>query len=134
VVDVARYDVNDLSEAFLKAMPPAFAAYWTVCKAEGEGLPLVLAVLGNEIRTLYRLAAGLAARVKRLADLMQEASRLGQPPSLVERTLKFPVGTPGLGHARPVPLDRAAKGLLREDAWDELKQLGLALMHRAGPI
>jgi hypothetical protein len=27
-------------------------------------------------------------------------------------------------------LDRAAKGLLREDAWDELKQLGLALMNR----
>ncbi|MCH9684646.1 MAG: hypothetical protein K0V04_24640, partial [Deltaproteobacteria bacterium] len=27
-------------------------------------------------------------------------------------------------------LDRAAKGLLREDAWDELKQLGLNLMQR----
>ena len=130
VVDVARYDVGDLSEAFLKADAARFCRILDGLQAEGEGLPLVLAVVGNEIRTLYRLAAGLA-RGRRLADLMQEARVWDSRQSLVERALKR-AGPERLAWAMTAlaRLDRAAKGLLREDAWDGLKQLGLALMHR----
>lgn len=130
VVDVARYDVGDLSEAFLKADAARFCRILDGLKAEGEGLPLVLAVVGNEIRTLYRLAAGLG-RGRRLADLMQEARVWESRQGLVERALKR-AGPERLAWAMTAlaRLDRAAKGLLKEDAWDELKQLGLALMHR----
>lgn len=130
VVDVARYDVGDLSEAFLKADAVRFCRILDGLKAEGEGLPLVLAVMGNEIRTLYRLASGLA-RGQRLANLMQEARIWESRQGLVERALKR-AGQERLAWAMRAlsRLDRAAKGLLKEDAWDELKQLGLALMHR----
>jgi DNA polymerase-3 subunit delta len=130
VVDVARYDVGDLSEAFLKADAARFCRILDGLKAEGEGLPLVLAVVGNEIRTLYRLATGLA-QGKRLANLMQEARVWDSRQGLVERALKR-AGPERLAWAMRglARLDRAAKGLLKEDAWDELKQLGLALMHR----
>lgn len=128
VVDVARYDVGDLSEAFLKADAARFCRILDGLKAEGEGLPLVLAVVGNEIRTLYRLAAGLS-RGQRLANLMQELRVWDSRQSLVERALKR-AGPERLARAMGglSRLDRAAKGLLKEDAWDELKQLGLALM------
>lgn len=130
VVDVARYDVGDLSEAFLKADAVRFCRILDGLKAEGEGLPLVLAVVGNEIRTLYRIASGLA-RGQRLANLMQEARVWDSRQGLVERALKR-AGPERLAWAMRAlsRLDRAAKGLLKEDAWDELKQLGLALMHR----
>ncbi len=130
VADLARYDVGDLSEAFLKADAARFCRILDGLKAEGEGLPLVLAVVGNEIRTLYRLAAGLG-RGRRLADLMQEARVWESRQGLVERALKR-AGPERLAWAMTAlaRLDRAAKGLLKEDAWDELKQLGLALMHR----
>ncbi len=130
VVDVARYDVGDLSEAFLKADAARFCRILDGLKAEGEGLPLVLAVVGNEIRTLYRLATGLS-QGKRLANLMQEARVWESRQGLVERALKR-AGPERLAWAMRglARLDRAAKGLLKEDAWDELKQLCLALMHR----
>lgn len=130
VADVARYDVSDLSEAFLKADAARYCRILDGLRAEGEGLPLVLAVVGNEIRTLYRLANGLA-RGQRLANLMQEARVWDNRQGLVERALKR-AGPERLAWAMAAlaRLDRAAKGLLREDAWDGLKQLGLALMHR----
>lgn len=130
VADVARYDVGDLSEAFLKADAARFCRILDGLKAEGEGLPLVLAVFGGEVRTLYRLAAGLS-RGERLQGLMAALRVWESRQGLLERALKradparlaWAMG----GLAR---LDRAAKGLLREDAWDELKQLGLVLMQR----
>jgi DNA polymerase III subunit delta len=130
VVDVARYDVGDLSDAFLKADAARFCRILDGLRAEGEGLPLVLAVVGSEIRTLYRLAGGLA-RGQRLGPLMQEARVWESRQGLVERALKR-AGPERLAWAMTAMarLDRAAKGLLKEDAWDELKQLGLALMQR----
>ena len=130
VTDVARYDVADLSESFLKGDAARFCRVLDGLRAEGEALPFVLAVLGGEVRTLYRLAAGLA-RGERLPALMQAARVWDSRQGLVERALqraglaKLAWAMRGLSR-----LDRAAKGLLREDTWDELKQLGLALMNK----
>jgi DNA polymerase-3 subunit delta len=130
VTDVARYDVADLSESFLKGDAARFCRVLDGLQAEGEALVFVLAVFGGEVRTLYRLAAGLE-RGERLPALMQAARVWDSRQSLVERALqradsgKWAWAMRGLSR-----LDRAAKGLLREDAWDELKQLGLALMNK----
>jgi DNA polymerase-3 subunit delta len=128
VADVARYDVGDLSEAFLKGDASRFCRILDGLKAEGEGLPLVLAVFGAEVRTLYRLAAGLA-RGERLPGLMAAMKIWESRQGLLERALKR-ADLARLARAMEslARLDRAAKGLLREDAWDALKQLGLALM------
>jgi len=130
VTDVARYDVADLSDAFLKGDATRFCRVLDGLKAEGEALPLVLAFIGGEVRTLYRLAAGLK-RGERLPALMQAARVWDSRQSLVERALQR-AGLSKLAWAMRglARLDRAAKGLLREDAWDELKQLGLALMNQ----
>jgi DNA polymerase-3 subunit delta len=129
VADVARYDVGDLGEAFLKGDAVRFCRILDGLKAEGEGLPLVLAVFGGEVRTLYRLAAGMA-RGERLPALMAALRVWESRQPLVERALKRAADPGRLAWAMQAlaRLDRAAKGLLREDAWDELKQLGLALM------
>lgn len=128
VADVARYDAGDLSDAFLKGDAVRFCRILDGLKAEGEGLPLVLAVFGGEVRTLYRLAAGLD-RGERLQALMAGLRVWESRQGLLERALKradaLRLARAMAGLAR---LDRAAKGLLKEDAWDELKQLGLELM------
>ena len=145
VTDVARYDVTDLSDAFIKGDAARYCRVLDGLKAEGEALPLILAFMGGEVRTLYRLAAGLA-RGERLPALMQAARVWDSRQALVERALQR-AGSGGRGAAGAGAeaqrlrrlawamrgfsrLDRAAKGLLREDAWDELKQLGLALMNQ----
>jgi DNA polymerase-3 subunit delta len=67
-----------------------------------------------------------------LFELMQKARVWDSRQPLVERALKR-AGPDRLAWAMRMlsRLDRASKGLLREDAWDELKQLGLVLMNRA---
>lgn len=131
VADVARYDVSDLSDAFLKGDAARFCRVLDGLQNEGEALVLILTVLGNEIRTLYRVSAGLA-QGQRMPALLQAARVWDSKQALVERALKR-AGPDKLAWAMRglSRLDRAAKGLLREDAWDELKQLGLALMNRA---
>jgi DNA polymerase-3 subunit delta len=131
VADVARYDVGDISDAFLKADAARFCRVLDGLRNEGEALVLVLTVLGNEVRTLYRIHAGLA-QGQRMFELMQKARVWDSRQPLVERALKR-AGPDKLAWAMRMlsRLDRASKGLLREDAWDELKQLGLVLMNRA---
>jgi len=130
VTDVARYDVADLSEAFLKGDAARYCRVLDGLKAEGEALPLLLAYIGGEIRTLFRIADGLR-RGGRMAALMQSTRVWESRQGLVERALKRTDADRLAWAMRALArLDRAAKGLIRTDAWDELKQLGLALMNR----
>jgi DNA polymerase III subunit delta len=131
VADVARYDVSDLSDAFLKGDAARYCRVLDGLQNEGEALVLILTVMSNEIRTLYRISAGVA-QGQRMPTLMQSLRVWDNKQALVERALKR-AGPDKLAWAMRVlsRLDRAAKGLLRDDAWDELKQLGLALMNRA---
>ena len=128
VADVARYDVSDLSEAFLKGDAARYCRVLDGLRQEGEGLPYVLAVMGGEIRTLYRLSQGLQ-RGERLPALMSAMRVWDSRQGLMERALRRARAESLAKAMRGLSrLDRAAKGLLRTDAWDELKQLGLALM------
>ena len=131
VTDVARYDVSDLSDAFLKGDAARFCRVIDGLRNEGEALVLILTILGNEIRTLYRIHAGLA-QGQPMAVLLQASRVWDSKQALVERALKRAGPNKFAWAMRALSrLDRAAKGLLREDAWDELKQLGLVLMNKA---
>lgn len=128
VVDVARYDASDLPEALLKGDAIRYCRILDGLKAEGEAPPLAVWMLANEVRNLYRLASG-QARGESLAGLYAELRIWESRQPLVGRALKR-VNLPQLTQAlRQLGLiDRAAKGLLREDAWELMKQLGLSLM------
>jgi DNA polymerase-3 subunit delta len=128
VVDVARFDASDLPEALLKGDAARYCRILDGLKAEGEAPPLAVWMLSNEVRNLYRLASG-QARGESLAGLYAELRIWESRQPLVGRALKR-VNLAQLAQAlRQVGLiDRAAKGLLREDAWELMKQLGLSLM------
>ncbi len=128
VVDVARYDASDLPEALLKGDAIRFCRILDGLKAEGEAPPLAVWMLANEVRSLYRLASG-QARGESLSGLYAELRIWESRQPLVSRALKR-VSLVQLAQAlRQIGLiDRAAKGLLREDAWESMKQLGLSLM------
>lgn len=131
VADVARYDVSDLSDAFLKGDAARFCRILDGLRNEGEALVLILTVLGNDIRTLYRIHAGLA-QGRRMPELLKAAGVWDSRQALIERALKRAGPNKMAWAMRSLSrLDRAAKGLLREDTWDELKQLGLVVMNKA---
>jgi DNA polymerase III subunit delta len=131
VVDVARYDASDLTEAFLKGDPVRYCRIIDGLEAEGETPILALWLLAQDLRTLHRLAIGAAAG-ESLPALMRENRVWDSRQSLVTRALKR-LSTNELASAlrETSRIDRASKGLLREDAWAMLKQLGLSLMGKS---
>lgn len=131
VTDVARYDAGDLPEAFLKGDAVRYCRIIDGLEAEGETPILALWLLSQELRTLYRLATGLQAG-EPLSALMRENRVWESKQALVGRALKQ-LKTADLGLALRLAgrIDRASKGLLRENAWALLKQLGLGLMGKS---
>ena len=128
VVDVARYDASDLPEAFLKGDAVRYCRIIDGLEAEGETPILALWLLSQELRTLYRLAAGIASG-EPLPALMRENRVWESRQALVARALKRLTSVQLASALREAGrVDRASKGLLREDAWAMLKQLGLGLM------
>lgn len=128
VVDVARFDAGDLAEAFLKGDAARYCRIIDGLAAEGETPILALWLLAQELRTLYRLAAGLAAG-EPLSALLREHRVWESRQALVTRAVRRLAATDlAAALAEAARIDRACKGLLREDAWALLRQLGLGLM------
>lgn len=128
VVDVARYDASDLPEAFLKGDAVRYCRIVDGLAAEGETPILALWLLSQELRTLYRLAGGVEAG-EPLPALMRENRVWDSKQALVTRALKRLKSAELAAALREASrVDRASKGLLREDGWAMLKQLGLGLM------
>lgn len=128
VVDVARHDVGDLPEALLKGEAVRYCRIIDGLKAEGETPPLALWLLAKELRTLYRVAAGLE-QGESLPALLRAHQVWESRQPLVTRAVKR-YSTQRLAQAltEAARVDRTAKGLLRDDAWEALKRLGLGLM------
>lgn len=130
VVDVARYDASDLPDALLKGDAARYCRILDGLRAEGETPPLAIWLLANELRTLYRLAAG-QARGQALPALMKQQRVWDSRQPLVGKALqRMPLGRLAAALRLMARADRAAKGLLRENAWLILEQIGLALMGR----
>lgn len=127
VRDVARFDVFQLTEAMLSGNAKRSVRILQCLEDEGEALPLILAMVTREIRTLYTLA-----QVKRnggnlsqaMASLRIFSSRQNLFFSALQRlSLVKLMGL--VQHASDI--DRLFKGYpvdgrLR-DAWQELKRL-----------
>lgn len=130
VVDVAHYDAGDLPEALLRGDAVRYCRIIDGLRAEGEAPPLTIWLLAQELRTLYRLAAGLA-RGESLPMLMKQQRIWESRQPLVGSALRrIPLDRLSSALRLMARADRAAKGLLRENAWLMLEQVGLALMGR----
>ena len=116
VLNVARYDVFKLSEAWLTGDLPRFRRMLEGLRGEGEAPPLILWAMTDDIRALAKLRRG-------------ERVWKGPKSGLYERKAKN-VTNPQLGAAikHAAGIDRLIKGLrpraLSTDVWEEFYRLG----------
>ncbi len=126
VLNVARYDVADLSAALLAGDTARLARILEGLEGEGEALPRVLWVLAEEIRALARIQTGLSGG-QALQDLLNTARVWREPRktliSRAARTVPPAAVRNALRHAARI--DRMAKGVGDGDPWNELLQLGM---------
>jgi len=127
VTDVARYDVFQLSEAWLTGDAPRVVRILKALQAEGEGIQLLLWQLGEDVHALASVHTATAAGTP-LAAAIRSARVWGKRQGALERAAKrvrkdciFPLLR---ALAR---LDALAKGIGHGDAWDELAAIALAL-------
>jgi len=129
VLDVARYDVFGLRDAMLAGDAPRVVRMIDGLRAEGEALPLVLWAVGEEIRSLARLAAARDAGQDPGA-LLRRLRIFGAHERLARQALaRVPARawTAAVQHAHDV--DRLIKGLpvngRLSDPWEEMTRLAL---------
>ncbi len=125
VLDVARYDVYQLSDALMAADTARYTRILEALRGEGAALPFILSILAGQIRSLIIIRKGLDSS-RPLMQLMSEARVWGDKQKAVEnaaRRLGLKPLVLALLHAAKI--DKISKGVAKGDAWDELLQLGL---------
>ncbi|MDR2678343.1 MAG: DNA polymerase III subunit delta [Zoogloeaceae bacterium] len=127
VLNVARYDVDDLRESLLSGDLARLTRTLDGLQQEGEAPPLVLWAMCEEIRLLAHFKAGQARNTP--ADVLFRTLRVwGARQRLVRRAaerLSAAILKSALEEA--ARLDRIIKGLEPGDAWNGFLRLGLAL-------
>jgi len=128
VLDVARFEVAQLSEAMLGGDAARLARVLDGLAGEGEPAPRVLWVMAEDVRTVARVQRGLAEG-RDAADVFRESRIWGEARqrlfgAAARRTARATLEA-ALGHAAAI--DRIVKGLAKGDPWDELLRLGLRL-------
>ncbi len=133
VADVARFDVFQLSEAWLAGDAARACRILASLEAAGEGLPLLLWQLGEDVHALAAVLAAAAGGTP-VGAAVRSARVWGKRQAAMERAAQrvAPAAIPGL-IMRLARLDALAKGIGRGNAWDELRELALALAGRARP-
>lgn len=123
VLDVARFDVFDLTDALLAGDARRLIRILHGLHDEGEAATLVLWAITRELRLLARLADSPPEQRGRR---MRELGIRDQRQSLFERALRRM--RPGQVHAamqRLAAIDRMIKGLDSRDPWLEMERLAL---------
>ncbi|MCC6610881.1 MAG: DNA polymerase III subunit delta [Burkholderiales bacterium] len=131
VLDVARFNVYQLTEATFGGDPVRLARVLDGLRGEGEPPLRVLWVMSDDVRAVLRLQAGRAAG-RADAEIFREQRIWGEPRQRLlaqcARRVSDRVAREALGHAARI--DRIAKGVAGGNAWDELLQFGLRFAHR----
>jgi len=127
VADVARFDVFQLSEAWLAGDAPRVCRILAALEAEGEGVPLLLWQLGEDLHALAEVLAAVASGMP-LGAAVRTARVWGKRQSALERAAtRVPASAIPDLVTRLAHLDALAKGIGRGNAWDELLALALEL-------
>jgi DNA polymerase III subunit delta len=134
VLDVARFNVYQLTEAMLGGDASRLARVLDGLAAEGEPPLRVLWVMSEDIRAALKLQAGRAAG-RRDPDIFRGERIWGEGRQrLVSQAAARMRGerlANALEHAAHI--DRVAKGVADGAAWDELLQLGLRFTRDGRP-
>ncbi|MDT8363906.1 MAG: DNA polymerase III subunit delta [Nitrosomonas sp.] len=129
ILDVARYDVTQLTEAMMTADVARFGRILWSLRAEGVVAPYILAVLSEEIRTLLKLHAAVRAdRGIPLAQLMKTCRVWPSRQKLISAAFKR-INEKLLVDAlrQAANIDRIIKGMVTGDEWQALLSLGATL-------
>jgi len=134
VTDVARYDVFQLSEAWLAPDAARALRIIAALEAEGEGIQLLLWQLSEDIHALASVREAVAAGTP-VAVAVRNARVWGKRQAAMERA------------ARRVPpeaiapllcalarIDALAKGIGRGNVWDELRMAAMTLAGKPLPL
>lgn len=134
VLDVARFDIGNVSDALLAADAALYVRVLDGLQAEGAGLPLVLWTLANDLRAAYGVVCALERGLP-MANALREARVFGPRRAAMERAVRRLSAQPlEAALLRAASIDRMIKGVGYGQPWDELRALGLALIARAaGP-
>jgi len=126
VLDVARFEVSQLSEAMLSGDRARLARVLDGLAGEGEAPPRVLWVMSDDVRAVTRVQQGLAAG-RNPADLFRECRVWGEARQRLVAAAARRMAREALDAAlaQAAAVDRTIKGLAKGDPWDELLQLGL---------
>ncbi len=126
VLDVARFEVGQLSEAMLAGDTARLARVLAGLAGEGEPAPRVLWVLAEDVRAVARVQRGLADG-RAAAELYREFRIWGDARQRLvgaaARRMTRDALEAALAHAAAI--DRIIKGLAKGDVWDGLLRLGL---------
>ena len=133
VLDVARFDVADVSAALLGGDAAHFVRILDHLEAEGAAVPLVLWTITNDLRAAHALGRALERGVP-AATALREAKVFGPRRSGMERAARrWSAAQLEAALLRAARIDRLAKGLGRGGPWDEMRELGLALTLAGAP-
>ena len=127
VTDVARYDVFQLSEAWLAGDAARALRIIAALEAEGEGIQLLLWQLSEDLHALAFVLEAARSRTP-IPVAIRNARIWGKRQAAMERAARRLDGdaiAPLLGAL--ARLDALSKGFGRGSAWDELRTTALAI-------
>jgi len=130
VADVARFDVFQLSEAWLAGDPARSLRILAALEAAGEGVPLLLWQLGEDLHALASVLAAASTGTP-IAAAVRNARAWGKRQAAMERAARR-VDASALSAllVRLARLDALAKGIGKGNVWEELADIALALCGR----
>ena len=127
VADVARFDVFELSEAWLAGDAARSCRILAALQSEGEGMPLLLWQMGEDLHALAAVLGGVAEGVP-VGHAVRNARVWGKRQAAMERAARrVKPGAISPLLLRLARLDALAKGIGRGDAWSDLREMALAL-------
>lgn len=132
VMDVARFDLDDLSDALMKKDIARYQRALTGLMDSGEALPLIVWSLAETLRGAIK-ALQSRAQGRSLPEALREARVWGPRQALLEATLSLH-SLNKTTHAlkRLAAVDRSAKGMeYKQDPWGLLRQLGIEFFGKA---
>jgi DNA polymerase-3 subunit delta len=132
--DVERYDVFQLSEAWLAADAARALRIIAALEAEGEGIQLLLWQLSEDVHALASVREAIAAGTP-VAVAIRNARVWGKRQAAMERAARRvpPEAIAPLLSAL-ARLDALAKGIGRGNVWDELRTAALTLAGKPLPL
>lgn len=134
IADVARFDVFQLSEAWLAGDAARALRILAALEAQGEGLPLLIWQLGEDLHALSSVLAATAGGTS-LATAVRAARVWGRrQPALERAARRLDAAAIALLLPRLSRLDALAKGIGQGIIWDELADMALAIAGRPLPL